>query len=92
MPGLLLVPATLEPDQLFAGVGQLTLELFQAVMGCRIVGLLQLHLLHFEAGDPPLQLVDLLGLRIQLHPQMGGGLVDQVDGLVGKLAAGDVPV
>ena len=55
-------------------------------------GLLQLHLLHLQTGDLALQFVDLLGLRVEFHTQVGGGLVDQVDGLVRQLTAGDVPV
>src|SRR5690606_34336833 len=32
------------------------------------------------------------GPRVDLHPQPRGGLVDQVDGLVGQESAGDVAI
>ena len=38
------------------------------------------------------QLVDLLRRGLDLHAQTRGGLVDEVDGLVGQLAAADVAV
>jgi hypothetical protein len=37
-----------------------------------------------------IDLVQLLGLGVDLHAQTAGGLVDQVDGLVGQEAIGDV--
>ena len=90
--GLLRIPTGGQTAQLLASVGQLGLQLLEALLGRRVLGLLQLHLLHFQAGDLALQLVDLLGLRVELHAQVRGGLVDQVDRLVGQLTAGDVPV
>ncbi len=38
------------------------------------------------------QVVDLLGERIQLHPDAAGGLVDEVDGRVGEAPIRDVAV
>ena len=90
--GLLRVPTGGQAAQLLARVGQFGLQLAQTLLGRGVLGLLQLHLLHLQTGDLALQFVDLLGLRVELHTQVGGGLVDQVDGLVRQLTAGDVPV
>ena len=90
--GLLRVPTGGQAAQLLARVGQFGLQLAQTLLGRGVLGLLQLHLLHLQTGDLALQFVDLLGLRVKLHAQVGGGLVDQVDGLVRQLTAGDVPV
>ena len=89
---LLGVPTGVESCELLAGVGQFALELGEALLGGRVLGLLQLHLLHFEARHLALQLVDLLGLRVEFHAQVRSGLVHQVDGLVGQLTTGDVAV
>ena len=59
----------------------------------RVVGLLlERELLHLEPVDLAAELVDLLRRGLDLHPQPGRRLVDQVDRLVGQLAAGDVAV
>jgi hypothetical protein len=59
----------------------------------RVVGLLgQVHLLHPQPVHGALQLSISTGRGVDLHPQPRGGLVDQVDGLVGQLAPGDVAV
>ena len=42
--------------------------------------------LDLEAAHQTLDLVDLDGAGVDLHPQPGRGLVDQVDGLVGQLS------
>ena len=48
--------------------------------------------LDLELLDAPLDLVDLDRHRVDLDPQPGAGLVDQVDGLVRQEPVGDVPV
>ena len=59
----------------------------------RVVVLLgQRHLLDLEATHQPLDLVDLDGPGVDLHAQPRRGLVDEVDGLVGQEARGDVAV
>ena len=40
--------------------------------------------LDFELGQTARNLVQFLGYRVALHPQFGGSLVHQVDGLVGQ--------
>jgi hypothetical protein len=49
-------------------------------------------LLDPELHDPPVELVQLLGLAVDRHPLSGRRLVDQVDRLVGQEAVGDVAV
>ena len=57
------------------------------------VGLLrQRHLLDLEPAHGALELVDLDRPGVDLHAQPGGGLVDQVDRLVGQEPVGDVAV
>ena len=90
--GLFRVPTCLEAAQLFAGVRQIGLQLLEAVLRSGVFGLLELHLLHFVAGHLALQFVDFLRRGVEFHTQVRGCLVDQVDGLVGQLAAGDIPV
>ena len=48
--------------------------------------------LDLELHDVPVDLVDLGRLGVDLHPDPRGGLVDQVDRLVGQEAVGDVAV
>ena len=48
--------------------------------------------LDFELLDFTRNLVELFGHGVDLHTQLGGGLVHQVDGLVGQETVGDVPV
>ena len=92
MPGLFGVPTRLQSGQLLAGVGELGLQLLQTFLGGRVLGLLQLHFLHFKTGDPAAQLVDLLGRGVEFHAQVRGGLVHQIDGLVRQLTAGNVAI
>ena len=73
-------------------VGELLLELLQPVLGGRVVLLLQRLALDLELHDAPVELVELLGLGVDLHPQARRRLVDQVDGLVRQEAVGDVAV
>ena len=54
--------------------------------------LLERLALDLELDDAPLEPVHRLGLRVDLHADARGRLVDQVDRLVGQLAVGDVAV
>ena len=47
-------------------------------------------LVGLEQGEAAVELVDPLGLGIELDAQLGGGFVDHVDRLVGEEAVGDV--
>ena len=46
--------------------------------------------LNFELADTAVERINLLRHRVHLEPQPRGGLVDQVDGLVGEEPRGDV--
>ena len=54
--------------------------------------LLQRHLLDLQLNDAPLELIQRLGLGVDLHADARRGLIDQIDGLVGQLPVGDVTV
>ena len=90
---LLLLPAGGEAAQLLLLVGEVAAQLLQALAWRPAsVSLLERQLLHPQPVDGALELVDLDGRGVDLHPEPGGGLVDEVDGLVGQEAGGDVPV
>ncbi len=89
---LFLLPVAREAVLVLLEVGELLLELLQPLLG-RLVGLLLERLaLDLELHDAPLDLVELGRHRVDLHAQARGGLVDQVDRLVGKEAIGDVAI
>ena len=48
--------------------------------------------LNLQLTDTALNLIQLLGHRVNLKPQLGGGLVDEVYGLVGQETVADVAV
>jgi hypothetical protein len=54
--------------------------------------LLQRLALDLELHDAPVELIERLGLRVDLHAQARRRLVDEVDRLVGQEAVGDVAV
>ena len=90
--GLLPLPARLEPAQLLLPVGEVGAQPLEPVLR-GVVGLaLERELLHLHPVDGAAELVDLDRRALDLHAQPGGGLVDQVDRLVGQLTAGDVAV
>ena len=69
---------------------ELLLESREAFLAGLVALLLQCFALDLELADAPVDLVELGGHRVDLHAQLRGGLVDQVDGLVGQEAIGDV--
>ena len=89
---LLGLPAGGQRVGLLLQVRKLAGELLEAILrGC--VGLLlQRLLLDLELHDAPVELVQLLGLRVDLHPLAGRRFVDQVDRLVRQEAVGDVAI
>ena len=90
--GLLALPADLEPAQLLLPVGEVGAQPLEAVLG-GLVGLaLERELLHLHPVHGATELVDLDRRALDLHPQPRGRLVDEVDRLVGQLAAADVAV
>ena len=89
---LLLLPVRRHPVALLGQVGQLRLQLAQA-LGRGVVGLLlQRHLLDLELTDAPDHLVQFGRQRVDLDAQLAGRLVDEIDGLVRQEAAGDVAI
>jgi hypothetical protein len=73
-------------------LGELALELLEALARGRIGLLLQGFALDLQLNDAPIELIELLGLGVDLHAQPRGRLVHQIDGLVGQKAVGDVAV
>ena len=76
----------------FLDLRQLLLQGFQSLARVRVVFALQRLALDFELRGASLQLVDLRRHRVNLDAQRGRCFVDQVDGLVGQKAVGDVAV
>ena len=68
------------------------LERRQALARGLVLFLLQRLLLDLQLDDAPLELVERLGLGVDLHADARRGLIDQIDGLVRQLAVGDVTV
>ena len=94
-PRLLGLPPRVESGELLGLVSELGTEFVEAFGGRGVtvsVGFDEVGLLHLQAVHLALKGVDLLRRGIQLHAQAGGGFVDEVDGLVRQLAAGNVPV
>jgi hypothetical protein len=87
---LLALPLGAHAGEPLLGLGELALELLAAVDG----GVVLLHrdVLDLELGDPPRDLVDLRRDGRELDRDARGRLVDEVDGLVGQEAVGDVAV
>ena len=71
-------------------LAELAGQLVEPFPGAVVALLLQRLLFDLELHDPPVELVDLVGLGIDLHAQAGRGLVHQVDRLVGQEALHDV--
>src|SRR5579875_1202530 len=71
---------------------ELGVELLETLLRCRIGLLLERLALDLELNDAAVELIDLLRLRLRLHAQPRGGLVHQVDRLVGEEAVGDAAV
>ena len=85
-------PALLHRAGLLLDVGELLLERLEAGLGGVVLLLAQRLALDLELDAAPLELVELDGHGVDLHPQAAGGLVDEVDRLVGQEALRDVAV
>ena len=78
--------------RLFFEIGKFAFE-FPEPVARRTVGfLLKRFLLDLQLHDAAIEFVELFGLRIDLHAQARGRLVDEVDRLVGQETVGDVAV
>ncbi len=91
-PGLLGLPPGVERGELVGLVGEVLAQPGKPLDRSLVALLGQVQLLHRQPVDGAAELVDLDWGGVDLHPQPRGGLVDQVDGLVGQLAAADEPV
>ena len=91
--GVLLVePAGLLHVELFLDLGNLLAQGLQTLLG-GVVGLLHERLLlDLQLGELTRGGVDLDRHAVELHAQAACGLIDQVDGLVGQEAVGDVAI
>ncbi len=73
-------------------VRQLLAQRLQPLLARLVLLLLEGRLLDLELHHPPGGLVEVGGHGVDLGPDHGAGLVDQVDPLVGQEAVGDVAV
>ncbi len=89
---LLGLPAGGQRVGLLLQLRKLAGELLQAILGGCVGLLLQRLLLDLELHDAAIELVELLGLGVDLHPLAGRSLVDQVDRLVRQEPVGDVAI
>ena len=89
---LFVFPAGGERGELLLLIGQLGAQAHQAILRGSVLLLGQCHLFDLHAAHDALHAVDLLWARVDLHAQSGGGLVDEVDGLIRQEAAGDVAI
>ena len=87
---LLALPLGVHRVGALALLGQRPLELLAPRERARVVVVAERLELDLELHDVPVDLVDLGRLGVDLHPDPRGGLVDQVDRLVGQEAVGDV--
>ena len=89
---LFLVPVGRQPGFLFLEIAELLLELLEP-LARRLVGFLpQGFALDLELHDPALDLVELRRHRVDLHAEARGGLVHEIDRLVGQEPIRDVAV
>ncbi len=73
-------------------VRELLLEPLEPFARCRVALLREGGLLDLELPDASFDLIDLDRHRVDLDAQAAGGLVDQIDGLVGEETSGHVAV
>ena len=89
---LLVVPLGLLGLEVVLGFRQLLLDLSQTALAELVFFLLQGFFLDLQLDDLPVDGVQLCGHGVHLGPQLGAGLIDQVDGLVRQKPVGDIPV
>src|SRR4051812_34387197 len=65
---LLRLPALRQLGRLLLEIGELLLERGEPVFGSAVLFLLQRLALDLELDDPAVEILDLLGLRLDLHP------------------------
>ena len=88
--GLLLLPLGLQSGLPGAQFGQLIFKLAESLLGGVIVFLAQGLTLDFKLHDLAVRLIEFCGLGVNLRTDHGAGLIDEIDGLVGKLTVRNV--
>src|SRR5579862_4841080 len=83
--GFLRLPHFLEVGVFLAEGRERLLERRQTLARGLILFLLERLLLDLQLDDAPLELIQRLGLGVDLHADARRGLVDEIDGLVGEL-------
>ncbi len=89
---LLGLPDLLEVGILLLQLGDLVLDQGETFLRSLVLLLLDRLALDLELDQPAVELVHRLGLRVDLHLDARGRLVDQIDRLVRQEAVGDVAV
>ncbi len=87
---LFLLPLAAQPVRFLVEIGELFFDSLQPLAAGFVAFLAQRLALDLELHDLPVHGVQRLRLGIDLGAHARGGLVDQVDGLVGQAAVGDV--
>jgi hypothetical protein len=90
--GLLGLPDFFQVAVFALQLPDVVLELLQSLLRGLVGFLLQRLALDLELDQPAVQLVQRLGLGIDLDADAAGGLINEINGLVRQLAVGDVAV
>ena len=91
-PPLLLLPLLAQAAAALFQLGNLLLQRREPFPARGVIFLPQGLALDLQLHHPPVDLIELGRLAVNLHPQPAGRLVDQVDRLVGEVPVTDVPV
>src|SRR2546422_656514 len=86
------VPLLAQPVAAVFELDNLLFQRGQAVAARGVIFLLQRLTLDLQLHDPPVDLIELDRLAVDLHAQPAGRLIDEIDRLVGEEPATDVPV
>ena len=89
---LLVLPVCLHAVELLAGRRDLLAQRGETLLGGVVLLLDERLLLDLHLRELTVDRVDVDGHGVELHAQARGGLVDEVDGLVGQKPVGDVAV
>eukprot|EP01136_Pigoraptor_vietnamica_P037821 Opistho-1_new@106316 len=90
--GLLGLPHLVQIGRLALELRDVLLDQAEALLRGLVLLLAHRLALDLQLDQPAVELVHHLGLGVDLDLDLGRGLVDQVDGLVGQEAVGDVAV
>ena len=84
------LPLGLQRIRFFAQRGEFFLDFCEALARMRVGFFRERLTLDFDVENFPLDFVDFGGQGIKFHAQASGGFIDQVDGLIGEKAIGDI--